>query len=150
MPYSTVSDPNCRCQHNYSNDTFAQVFQICRIPHSLCQIHQVIVYYLWKVPTSMGNLTLFKNHHYFTTIITVRKRQGDVFTCVCYSVHRGRGCVADTPLWADIPLPSACWDTPPCPVHAGIHPPWRPLQRTVRILLECILVLKLYLVPVFQ
>ena len=50
--------------------------------------------------------------------------------------------------------------TPPCPVHAGIHPqvhagihtspaqcmlgytpPRRPLQRTVRILLECILVL---------
>ena len=28
---------------------------------------------------------------------------------------------------------------PPCPVHAGIHPV-RPLQRTVRILLECILV----------
>ena len=44
------------------------------------------------------------------------------------------------------PLPSACWDTPPpsaCwdtpPVHAGIHPPL-PLQRTVHILLECILV----------
>ena len=36
-------------------------------------------------------------------------------------------------------------DTPPCPVHAGIqippHPPLRPLQRTVRILLECILVM---------
>ena len=30
----------------------------------------------------------------------------------------------------------------PCPVHAGIHPPLpgRPLQRTVRILLECIIV----------
>ena len=22
--------------------------------------------------------------------------------------------------WADTPLPSTCWDTPPCPVHAGI------------------------------
>ena len=27
-----------------------------------------------------------------------------------------------TPPWTDTPsLPSACWDTPPCPVHAGIH-----------------------------
>ena len=33
-------------------------------------------------------------------------------------------------------------DTPPCPVHARIHTPspQRPLQRMVRILLECILV----------
>ena len=43
----------------------------------------------------------------------------------------------DTP-WADTPLgrhplPSACWDTQ-CPVVAGLL---RPLQRTVRILLEC-------------
>ena len=75
---------------------------------------------------------------------------------------------ADTPPWADIPLPrqtpppwadipllpSACWDThTPCPVHAGIHPlpsvcwdkpPPRPLQRTVRILLKCILVCHIF------
>ena len=42
-------------------------------------------------------------------------------------------------------LPSACWDTHTlCPMHAGIHPPpphRRPRQRTVRILLECILAL---------
>ena len=32
----------------------------------------------------------------------------------------------------------------PCPVHAGIHAPLqRPLQRTVRILLECILVIEI-------
>ena len=97
-------------------------------------------------------------------------RQGNVFTPVCHSVHRG--CLTDTPgqtapldrqlrtdtpwtdpadrhplcrhplgrqslgihFWTDIslgrdppgkhpPLPSACWDTPPCPVHAGIHTP---------------------------
>ena len=52
-------------------------------------------------------------------------------------------------------LPSVCWihTTLPCPVHGGIHipppsawrdtppssPPRRPLQQTVRILLECIL-----------
>ena len=35
----------------------------------------------------------------------------------------------DTP-WADNPLPSACWDTPPR----------QPLLRTLCILLECILV----------
>ena len=34
----------------------------------------------------------------------------------------GRSPQADTPL-ADNPLPSACWDTHPCPVHAGIHTP---------------------------
>ena len=52
---------------------------------------------------------------------------------VSHSVHRGR-CLTDTP-WADQQA-----DTP-YPVHAGIHSsPRRPLQRTVRILLECILV----------
>ena len=56
--------------------------------------------------------------------------------------------------WDTIPLPSACWDTHtpaqcmlgythPCLVYAGIHAPpasQRTLQRTVGILLECILV----------
>ena len=56
-----------------------------------------------------------------------------------------RGCVC---VW-QTPAPSACWDTPPSAcwdtyprlVHAGIQPSpsRRPLQRTVRILLECIL-----------
>ena len=50
---------------------------------------------------------------------------------------------ADTPLGSH-PSPSACWEThTPCAVHAGKHPapPFRqPLLRTVRILLECILV----------
>ena len=62
---------------------------------------------------------------------------------VSHSVHRG-GVSGRSPRqtppplgrhplpWADTPpqcmlgytpLPSACWDTPPCPVHAGIHPP---------------------------
>ena len=63
----------------------------------------------------------------------------------------------------------ALGQTPPCPVHAGIHttpprsdiPPGRPppplgrqpplsrrpLQRTVRILLECILVIELFSIP---
>ena len=37
---------------------------------------------------------------------------------------------AETPLGRHFPMPSASWDTPL----------WQPLQRTVRILLECILV----------
>ena len=57
----------------------------------------------------------------------------------------------DTP-WADIPQPSVCLDThTPSPVYASIHTPpaqcmlgytslRRPLQRRIRILLECILV----------
>ena len=58
------------------------------------------------------------------------------------------------PPWADTPpcpvhawihpLPSECWDTPLCPVHDGIHLPPRPtpwpLQWMVQILLKCILV----------
>ena len=84
---------------------------------------------------------------------------------VIHSVHRGvcqipprqtspgqkppaRHFPGQTPPWAD---------TPPHPVHAGIHPPpstcWdtpqRPLQRTVRILLECILVNN-FLVTIFD
>ena len=76
---------------------------------------------------------------------------------------QGEGCLphcmlgytpwADTPLarhrhppWADTPLPSACWDTHLCSVHAGIHTPlhsacWDKVnKRAVRIPLECILV----------
>ena len=68
-------------------------------------------------------------------------RQGNVFTPVCqlFCSHEGRGVSGrhtpsgQTPLLADTP-PA---DTP----LTGRHPPpWRPLQRTVRILLECFLV----------
>ena len=96
--------------------------------------------------------------------------QGNVFTPVCHSVHRGRGCLPQcmlgyTPPWADT-LP---WvDTPQADAPSlGRHPPhwadtplWvdtpsqtdtpsqadtsptsrRLLQRTIRVLLECILV----------
>ena len=64
-------------------------------------------------------------------------RQGNIFTSVCHSVHRG--CIPAYPAHAGIhPLgrhPSR--QTPP---FLGRHPLRRPLQRTVRILLECILV----------
>ena len=91
----------------------------------------------------------------------IQLRQGYVFTGICNSVHRG--CVADT-YWADSspgrhtplarppsapcmlrytppaqrmlgythPPLSACWDAPSLPR--------RPLQWTLRILLECVLV----------
>ena len=91
-------------------------------------------------------------------IITVRKRScGNVMfsqVCIKNSVHRG-GCLLDTPLdrlgrhlpcpgqtrQAPLPLagrhPPCQADTPP----AGRHPfSRRLLQRTLRILLECILV----------
>ena len=82
-------------------------------------------------------------------------RKGNIFTLVCDSVHRG-GVWADSPPgrhplgrhlpWADAPLgrhPSG--QTAPLgrhPLGAGqISPlPRQPLQLTVRILLECILV----------
>ena len=72
-------------------------------------------------------------------------RKSNVFTPVCDSVHREvciPACIgADTPL-ADIPLPSACWDThTPAQCMLGYTPPpRRPLLRTVCIPLECILV----------
>ena len=85
--------------------------------------------------------------------------QGNVFTPVCHSVIVG-GCSpqcmlgytppGQTPPWADTPLSSACWDTPPAQCILGYTPPsptqcmlgytWL-LLRTVRILLECILVI---------
>ena len=88
------------------------------------------------------------NLHWECSFITVNATiaQGYVFTGVCHSVHRGAcipACTGQTPPgktapvrhphWADIatgqtppgqaPPPSVCWDTPPYPVHAGIHPP---------------------------
>ena len=66
-----------------------------------------------------------------------------IFTQASVILFTGGG-VADTPKADTSP-----GQTPPCPVHAGIHPPRRPLQRTVRILLECILVTFTYL-PRFQ
>ena len=59
-------------------------------------------------------------------------------TSVSHFVHGGRG---KTPPSRHHPLRQTPPDThPSCPVHAGIHAPRRPLQRTVRILLECFLV----------
>ena len=53
--------------------------------------------------------------------------KSNIFTSVCHSVHREGVCVSQHELGqtppGTHPLPSACWDTPPCPVHAGIHPP---------------------------
>ena len=83
-------------------------------------------------------------------------RQGNVFTSVCHSVHR-EGCLADTPpLWTlGRHPPVDPGQTPPwadihngqTPLPPGQKPPWadtppgrRLLQRTVHILLECILV----------
>ena len=73
--------------------------------------------------------------------------QGNVFTPVCHSVHRG---VAHPPPGQTPPCPvHAGIHTSPCPVHAGIHSPCtvhagiRRItvnKRAVRILLECILV----------
>ena len=112
-----------------------------------------------------GNLVFFSKLPKLALLpflpLAKKLRQGNVFTPVCHSVHRGRECLphswadttgadthwTDTPPWADTPLPSACWDThTPCPVHAEIHPPlhnacWDTVNKwAVRILLECILV----------
>ena len=69
---------------------------------------------------------------------------------VSHSVHRGEGRgVSDryhplqTPPWADTPQADTLLGRHrPAQCMLGYTPPWRPLQRTVRILLECILVIK--------
>ena len=63
----------------------------------------------------------------------------------------GQTPLGQTPPWADTPYPVHAGIHTPCPVYAGIHPlpsacwdTWL-LLRTVRILLECILVVYVYI-----
>ena len=57
-----------------------------------------------------------------TTFITGCKvREGHVFTGVCPRGGCLPHCILGYTPWADTPLPSACWDTPPRTVHAGIR-----------------------------
>ena len=86
----------------------------------------------------MLQVTDFLPHRSFSALLpsATKLRKGNVFTSVCHSVHGGW----QTPPWADTPLTSTCWDTPPAQCMLGYPPSRRPLQRTVRILLECILV----------
>ena len=61
----------------------------------------------------------------------MKLQKGNVFMPACLSfcsqggvypsMYWGRWPPGQTPP-ADTPLPSACWNTHPCPVHAGIHP----------------------------
>ena len=89
-------------------------------------------------------------------IITARKRslgQGNVFTPVCHSVHRGRGSAQPPALDADPPgvgqtsldADPLGWPDPPDADPPGvwqIPPPDTVNKRSVRILLECILVVE--------
>ena len=65
------------------------------------------------------------------TYVFLPLRKGNIFTPVCDSV-RGAGCLLCLGSRGDVHPP-------------GRHPPRRPLQRTVRILLECILVSFIFL-----
>ena len=87
-------------------------------------------------------------------LVTAHKRslgQGNIFTCVCHSVHRGRGLCPGglpdrDPLWTEIPLDRDHPDGEPAEQRPPDRTPPRaetPLyggERAVRILLECILV----------
>ena len=80
--------------------------------------------------------------------------KGNIFTTVCQSFCSKWGlcipaCIGQThPPLEKCPSPSQTprsdppEQTPPFPVHAGMHAPRRSLLLTVRILLECILVLR--------
>ena len=79
-----------------------------------------------KIETKLLFRAKILNTHCYRPQTKLRK--GNVFTPVCHSVHTGGGVHSpgqtspeQTPPWADIP-------------------PRRPLQRTVRIPLECIVV----------
>ena len=104
----------------------------CHVPWAgggVCLGGDLLVPALWlKVTFSYGLLKVS-----FSYGLLIYLRQGNVFTPVCDSVHRG-----DTPPRADTPL-----DRPPPPTIR------RPLQRTVRILLECILVFMFYNLKVY-
>ena len=82
---------------------------------------------------------------------------GGVFPVVCLPGGVCHTAWADIPPWQThtplgrhTPMPSACWDTHLCPVHAGIHSPtplrsacWDTVNKAaVPISLECILVKK--------
>ena len=70
-------------------------------------------------------------------LVTVRKRslgQGYVFTGVCHSVNRGGGSAS-----VHVGIHPPAKETPPPPAPSP-PPPRSRLQRTVRILLECVLV----------
>ena len=107
-------------------------------------------------PKGLNELNaLLANHNMHATprslIFTVRKRScGKVMVsqaCVKNSVHRGEVVYipeADTPRRPTPPLadttPSLSRHPPRQTPHLSRHPSRRPLQRAVRILLECILV----------
>ena len=85
-------------------------------------------------------------------IITTRKRslgQGNIFTSVCHSVHRGKG-VYPTPTWMQTPwVGQTPRDQTPGlsrPPSVMGRPPDTANKQAVRILLECILV-SFYLFP---
>ena len=107
-----------------------------------------ILYASVRVPVFRSSLSLDQTpptySHWSSRLITVRKRKlrkGNVFTPVCDFVHRGE---VYTPSWQTLP-----WQThtpgrhPLADIPPGRHPPStrRPLQRTVCIILECILVI---------
>ena len=54
-------------------------------------------------------LTILTGHSYIFTAPKRSLGQGNIFTPVCHSIHRGGVCL------------SACWDTPP-PPRQGTHP----------------------------
>ena len=73
-----------------------------------------------------------------------------VFTGFCHSVHRGgesQHALGRHPPGQTPPAQCMLGYTPPCPVHAGIHPPQWPLQWTVCNVLECILVSDVFACP---
>ena len=96
------------------------------------------------------------------SITSIMLPQGNVFTPVCHSVHRGAVCLSagwdthtpwqtppgQTSPWADTPWVDTPWTDLPARHPPGqILPSRRLLQRTVRILLECILVKSVFYWP---
>ena len=83
----------------------------------------------------MGPLTCFKFLVFLPSATVVGEKVMFSQACVKNSVHGGRG-VSQHELGRQTPPPAGI---PAC-IWADLPPPRRPLQQTVRILLECFLV----------
>ena len=90
------------------------VYQHCSF-FLCCQINRG-----WITVSFMLQVTDFLPHRSFSALLpsATKLRKGNVFTSVCHSVHGGW----QTPPWADTPLTSTCWDTPPAQCMLGYTP----------------------------
>ena len=98
----------------------------------------------WKIRSTSGWYAFHWNAFLYTCSMlpsATKLQKGNVFTHVCGSVHGGWRSVWQTPPGQTPPGQTRPGQTPS---RQTPPPPRRPLQRTVRILLDCILVFRIF------